>query len=165
MSNCAVLGIGSNLGDRLGALNAAIRALNLLPATRVTQGSRIYETEPLGVAEQPRFLNACLALETGLSPHTLLGACLGIEACAGRVRREENGPRVLDLDILLYETVHSDSFELTLPHPRILERAFVMAPLLDLFPTGRAPGLFFGPHLREIGMQGVALTAHELVLK
>ena len=81
---------------------------------------------------------------------------LGIEAAFGRERTIPNGPRILDLDLLLYEGMRSDSFELTLPHPRILERAFVMVPMMDLYPSGRAPGLYFAPHLKEIGAAGVS---------
>ena len=75
-----------------------------------------------------------------------------------------NGPRILDLDLLLYEGMRSDSFELTLPHPRILERAFVMVPMMDLYPSGRAPGLYFAPHLKEIGAAGVERFQAELTL-
>ena len=79
----------------------------------------------------------------------------------GRTREAKNGPRILDLDIILYEGFKSESFELTVPHPRLLERAFVMAPLNDLFPGGRAPGIFFGPYLRDLGMQGVESSIME----
>lgn len=81
---------------------------------------------------------------------------LGIEAAFGRERTIPNGPRILDLDLLLYEGMRSDSFELTLPHPRILERAFVMVPMMDLYPSGRAPGLYFAPHLKEIGARALS---------
>ena len=93
---------------------------------------------------------------------TLRGACLGIEGAYGRVRTIKDGPRVLDLDLLLYEGMKSESFLLTLPHPRIHERAFVMVPLLDLF--GRAPGLFFLPALHEIGTDGVERINEEITL-
>lgn len=89
---------------------------------------------------------------------------LGIEAAFGRERTIPNGPRILDLDLLLYEGMRSDSFELTLPHPRILERAFVMVPMMDLYPSGRAPGLYFAPHLKEIGAAGVERFQAELTL-
>ncbi len=150
----AVIGMGSNLGDRQKNLDAALHSLSLLPQTSVKAVSHVYKTAPVGYASQEDFFNAAIMLSTSLSPLTLLGACLGIEAAAGRVRSIKNGPRVLDLDLLLYDCVHSDTFELTLPHPRILERAFVMLPLLELYPLGRAPGLHFAPHLRDIIASG-----------
>ncbi len=156
--NTAIIGMGTNMGDRLKNLNEAIRALSLLPRTKVTGASKVYQTKPVGYAEQDDFYNAVLLVETELSPQALLGACLGIEAGMGRIRRIANGPRILDLDLLLYENCHFDSFELTLPHPRMKERAFVMRPLLDLFPDGRAPGFYFLLHLREIGTDGVEET-------
>ena len=162
--NTAVIGMGSKLGDRLDNLNRAGKALGLLPRTKVTQASCLYETQPVGYLDQGPFLNANLMVETDLSPMALLGGCLGIEAAFGRERIVKNGPRILDLDLLLYEGMRSDSFELTLPHPRILERAFVMVPMMDLYPSGRAPGLYFAPHLREIGTAGVERFDAELTL-
>ena len=82
----------------------------------------------------------------------------------GRVREKKNGARIIDLDLILYENFKSESFELTVPHPRVLERAFVMAPLLDLYPSGRAPGMFFGPHLRDIGTDGITKTEKEIII-
>lgn len=164
MSSEAVIGIGTNIGDRLMNINHAVRALSLLPHTKVTASSHIYETRPVGLIEQPQFLNANILLETDLSPMTLLGACLGIEAAFGRKRAVKDGPRIIDLDLLIFEAVRSESFELTLPHPKILQRAFVMVPLLDLFPSGRAPGLYFGPHLKELGTQGVERFDAEISL-
>ncbi len=162
--NQVVIGLGSNMGDRLKNLNTAVRALALLPSTNVIKASAVYKTAPVGMTEQEDFYNAAVLIETNLSPHSVLGACLGIEASMGRVRRQKNGPRIIDLDVLLYESFTSDSFELTLPHPRIKERAFVMVPLLDLYPTGRAPGLYFGPHLKEIGTGGVVPTALDITV-
>ena len=157
-----VLGLGSNLGDRLANLQFAVDTLQRAPKTQVTAVSRVYETEPVGYAEQPDFLNAAVLLETDLSPKTVLGFCLGVEAAAGRERTVKNGPRILDLDVLLYENVKSDSFELTLPHPRMLERAFVLLPLNDLFPSGRALGLHFGGTLRDMDTSGAQVTLYAL---
>ena len=81
-----------------------------------------------------------------------------------RIREKKNGPRVIDLDLILYEGFKCESYELTLPHPRVLERAFVMAPLLELYPEGRAPGMFFAPHLRDVGMDGVVKTEKEIII-
>lgn len=162
--NTAIIGMGANMGDRLDTLNRAVKALALLPRTKVLQASHLYETQPVGFVEQGPFLNANLMVETDLSPMALLGGCLGIEAAFGRERTVKNGPRVLDLDLLLYEGMRSDSFELTLPHPRILERAFVMVPMMDIYPAGRAPGLYFAPHLKELGASGVERFGAELTL-
>ena len=164
MSSEAVIGIGTNMGDRLMNINHAVRAISLLPHTKVTAASHIYETDPVGLEDQPKFLNANILLETDISPMTLLGACLGIEASFGRKRLKKDGPRIVDLDLLIFEAVRSESFELTLPHPKILQRAFVMVPLLDLFPSGRAPGLYFGPHLKELGRRGVERFDAEIKL-
>ncbi|MBR5620163.1 MAG: 2-amino-4-hydroxy-6-hydroxymethyldihydropteridine diphosphokinase [Clostridia bacterium] len=161
MSN-VVVGLGSNLGDRLQNLQFAVDTLRLVPKTRVAAVSRVYETEPVGFTEQPDFLNAAVLLETDLSPKTVLGICLGIEAAAGRRRTIKDGPRILDLDVLLYESVKSDSFELTLPHPRILERAFVLLPLSDLFPSGRALGFHFAGALRDMDTSGAQVTLYSL---
>ena len=132
----AVIGLGTNTGDRTVNLQAAVNALSLLPGTRVTAISPVYETEPVGYADQPDFLNAVVCVETELSPRALLGACLGIEAALGRVRLFKNGPRIIDLDLLLYEGVTLQTDELTLPHPRMGERAFVLCPFSDIFPDG-----------------------------
>ena len=155
----AVIGIGANLGDRMDTIEKAVRAISLLPGTKIQKYSNIYETEPVGYADQPKFLNCAIEVDTNLSPRALLGACLGIEAAFGRERTIKNGPRVLDLDIIIYDGVKSDSFELSLPHPRALERAFVLLPLQDLFPSGRAPTLYFAPSLKELSTDGVILFA------
>lgn len=160
-----VLGLGSNLGDRLANLQFAADALRLAPKVRLLAASRVYETDPVGYIEQPDFLNAALLLETELSPKTVLGVCLGIEAACGRVRTVKNGPRVLDMDVLLYENVKSDSFELTLPHPAMAQRAFVLRPLADLFPSGRALGFSFGALLRETDTSGVRETDLQINLE
>ena len=160
----AVIGLGTNLGDRIGNLNYALRSIARLPNVKIIAGSSVYETESVGKTDQNKFYNAVVLVETSLSPSTLLGGCLGIQAAMGRERTEKDGPRVVDLDLLLYESIKSESFELTLPHPRILERAFVMKPLSDIFPSGRALGLFFGPALRDIGEEGVEKTAYDLVI-
>lgn len=162
--NTAVIGLGSNMGDRKKNLDDAVRALSLLPRTKVAKASKIYQTKPLGYADQNDFYNAVILVETELSPQALLGGCLGIEAALGRIRLIKNGPRIIDLDLLLYENCHFDNYELTLPHPRIKERAFVMRPLLDLFPDGRAPGFYFLMHLRELGTDGVEETDETLRL-
>ncbi|HZJ77643.1 MAG TPA: 2-amino-4-hydroxy-6-hydroxymethyldihydropteridine diphosphokinase [Clostridia bacterium] len=160
----AVIGIGTNMGNRYENINKAVKAVSLLPNTKVSQASHIYETNPVDYKNQEKFLNANIIVQTTMSPMALLGACLGIESAFGRVRTIKDGPRILDLDLLLYEGVKSDSFEMTLPHPKIMTRAFVMVPLMDLFPQGRATGLYFGPHLKEIGSDGVDRYDKEIIL-
>lgn len=128
----AYLGIGTNIGDRLQNLIDTVEALNLLPLTKVIDVSNVYETEPVGYANQDDFLNIVVSVSTELNAHNLLGAALGIEAGMGRIRTIKNGPRIIDVDLLMYEKENIDSYTLTLPHPRMLERNFVLKPLLDL---------------------------------
>ena len=112
-----------------------------LPSTRVTARSRLYRTPPWGMLEQPPFLNAAVRLDTGLAAGELLDALLAIERAAGRTREGERwGPRTLDLDLLHMEGVRMADARLTLPHPRIAERAFVLLPLADLAPELELPG-------------------------
>lgn len=160
----AVIALGTNLGNRIENINAAIRAIAKLSGVKILKASGIYETEPVDCETDEKFLNAAILIETSVSPAVLLGECLGIEAAMGRIRSKRNEPRIIDIDLILYEGFKAESYELTLPHPRALERAFVMAPLLELYPEGRAPGMFFGPHLREVGMDGVKKTEKEIII-
>lgn len=128
----AYLGIGTNIGDRIKNLSDAISALQLLPLTKVTDCSNVYETDPVGYANQEDFLNIVVEVETELNSDNLLGAALGIEAGLGRVRTIKNGPRIIDIDLLLYENEVKNTNTLILPHPRMMERDFVLKPLLDL---------------------------------
>ena len=140
----AVLGLGTNLGDRAENLRAALDALGRLPGTRVETVSSVWQTAPFDVPDQQQdYWNICASLETALSPHALLGACLGIEAALGRVRRTYHGARVIDLDLLLYDGATVREKELTVPHPGILDRAFVLFPLSELFPEQTACGFDF----------------------
>ncbi len=133
----AFLSLGANLGERAAALGAARAALAALPHTTILATSRIYETEPQDLADQPSFLNQVVCLETALSPRELLAAAQRIEDAAGRVRDVRFGPRTLDVDILLYQGVESAEPELTLPHPRLWQRAFVLVPLAELWSLAR----------------------------
>lgn len=160
----AVIAIGTNLGNKIENINAAVRAIARLAGVKIIKASGVYETEPVDCESGENFLNAALLVESEISPAMLLGECLGIEAAMGRVRSKKNEPRIIDLDLILYENFKSESYELTVPHPRALERAFVMAPLLDLYPSGRAPGMFFGPRLRDMGMDGVRKTEKEIII-
>lgn len=140
----AVLGLGTNLGDRAENLRAALDALSRLPGTRVEASSSVWQTAPFDVPDQQQdYWNICVSVETMLSPRALLGACLGVEAALGRVRRTYHGARVIDIDLLLYDGAAERGKELTVPHPGILERAFVLFPLTELFPEKTACGLDF----------------------
>ncbi|MCX7515299.1 2-amino-4-hydroxy-6-hydroxymethyldihydropteridine diphosphokinase [Frateuria sp. STR12] len=137
----AFVALGGNLGDTHAILRQAFEALAALPRTRLVAQSRLYRTPPWGVREQPPFLNAAVELETAMAPHELLDALLGIERAAGRVRDGERwGPRTLDLDLLHMDGVVLHDEQLTLPHPRIAGRAFVLLPLADLAPHLELPG-------------------------
>jgi 2-amino-4-hydroxy-6-hydroxymethyldihydropteridine diphosphokinase len=135
----AHVGLGSNLGDRLATLDAAVRALDADDLTHVMAVSRVYETEPVGGPEQDPYLNAVAVLETDRSPYQLLDLLQATEASLGRVRAERWGPRTADLDLLLYDGPPVDSPELTVPHPRARQRAFVLVPLCDADPFARFP--------------------------
>jgi 2-amino-4-hydroxy-6-hydroxymethyldihydropteridine diphosphokinase len=137
----AYVALGSNLGDSKQHMLDAIDALAVLPHTELLARSRIYRTPPWGKLDQPDFLNAAVALETALEPHDLLDALLNIERFAGRERNGERwGPRTLDLDLLhvVGKTVNSE--RLSLPHPHIADRAFVLLPLHDVAPALDIPG-------------------------
>ena len=153
----AYLGMGTNIGDREKNLRAAIDALTHLPKTQVEAISSVYETAPVGYLDQADFLNLCVRIQTGLSPHALLGACLGIEAAMGRERPFKNAPRVLDIDLLLYEGVQLATEELTLPHARMGERAFVLAPLAEIM-TGSAIDYSPAKRLAQITDQQITRT-------
>ncbi len=128
----AYLGIGTNIGNKMQNLRDAVSSLKLLPFTRVTDCSNVYETDPVGYTEQDVFLNIVVEVETELNSDNLLGAALGIESGLGRVRTIKNGPRIIDIDLLLYENEVKNTSTLILPHPRMMERDFVLKPLLDL---------------------------------
>ena len=127
----AILGIGSNLGDRLANLQGAVDALTATDGVDVVAVSAVYETDPVG-PEQPDYLNAAVAVDTTLDPHALLDVGQRLEAEAHRVRGERWGPRTLDVDVLFYGDERIDEPDLVVPHPRWAERDFVLAPLADL---------------------------------
>ena len=142
----AYIGLGSNLGDRMTTLRMAIQRLEMLG--RIAGVSSLYQTEPVGYVEQPSFFNAVVALDTDLAPADLLGALLGIERDLGRIRSFPNAPRTLDFDLLLVDDATFDTPELTLPHPRLHERAFVLVPLAEIAPELVHPGS--GKTMREL---------------
>lgn len=133
----ALIGLGSNLGDRLSTLVAAVKTLRARVEIQELVASSIYETSPVGVLDQPKFLNAAIAVRTTLTPEELLRVLQEIEHAFGRERRERWGPRTLDLDLLAYEGEQRTTSDLVLPHPRMFERAFVTIPLLELLSDRR----------------------------
>lgn len=154
----AYLALGSNLADRSRLLADALAALARHPKIRLTGVSPVYETKAVGVTDQPDFLNCVTRLETDLSAHALLDLCLDVERQLGRVRRERWGPRTVDLDVLLHGDATLDDDRLTLPHPRMKERAFVLVPLADLAPDLLIEGLPVGDHLARIDRSGIRRT-------
>jgi 2-amino-4-hydroxy-6-hydroxymethyldihydropteridine diphosphokinase len=135
----AFVALGGNLGNREATLQEALRRLNASPGVTVRRVSAVYETAPVGLTDQPAFLNMAAAVETTLDPLSLLRKLLDIELAMGRVREIRWGPRNIDLDLLLYSGVTMDAEELTLPHPRMGERAFVLVPLRDVWPDACFP--------------------------
>lgn len=135
----AFLGLGSNRGDRLAMLRQAAARLRALPGVRILRASSVYETAPLGLTDQPWFLNQVLEVETTLDPHHLLAAVQEVEVSLGRRREVRWGPRTIDIDILLYADVTLRSPRLVLPHPALAHRRFVLMPLAELDPLLRLP--------------------------
>jgi 2-amino-4-hydroxy-6-hydroxymethyldihydropteridine diphosphokinase len=129
-----ILGLGSNLGDREHNLAQALRLLSEKYGVRIAQISSLYETAPFGVTDQPDFLNMTAIVNTELLPQELLDACLSAEQDMGRVRILKWGPRVIDIDVLIYNGVTMYTDHLILPHPGILERLFVLIPLREITP-------------------------------
>lgn len=146
----AYVALGANIGEPLRQVEAGFAALAALPGTRLAARSSLYRSAPVGYADQPDFINAVAAVDTGLEPQALLAALLGIERAHGRVRDFPNAPRTLDLDIVLYgeRVIHEPG--LTVPHARMLERAFVMLPLAEIAPDANVPGQ--GP-VRELAVR------------
>ena len=147
----AVIELGSNVGDRVENIRKAILSIEKLPKTKVLDVSKYYETKPFMVPDkQDDYINCCVKISTELLPHTLLGACLGIEAAMGRLRPFKNASRIIDADILLYENEKINTEDLILPHPQLLKRAFVLVPLRDLYPDMNALGIDFSGSLKDL---------------
>jgi 2-amino-4-hydroxy-6-hydroxymethyldihydropteridine diphosphokinase len=150
----AFIALGSNLGDRLGNLQEAVHGLAATAGVKVVRTSRVYETDPVG-PPQPDYLNAVVLVETTLSARRLLEACLAVERTMGRERKERWGPRIIDLDLLLYGREEIEEPGLTVPHPRMHERGFVLAPLLELDADPALPG---GRRLADLRLGGGLLA-------
>ncbi|GAB1231730.1 2-amino-4-hydroxy-6-hydroxymethyldihydropteridine diphosphokinase [Ferrigenium sp. UT5] len=141
MRHLAYLALGSNLEDPAAQVRNAMNALDALPHTRVLKCSSLYRSAPVGYLDQPDFINAVVQVATGLAPHALLDAMLALEQACGRTREFANAPRTLDLDLLLYEALVLHEHGLTLPHPQMHRRAFVLQPLLEIAPDCVIPGV------------------------
>jgi 2-amino-4-hydroxy-6-hydroxymethyldihydropteridine diphosphokinase len=141
MAVAAYVGIGANLGDRAGTIQRALELLGGRDGIEITAVSSLRETDPVGYLDQPRFLNGAVRLETRLSARALLDALLETERELGRTRTGPRyGPRIIDLDLLLYGDLELDEPGLTVPHPRLHERRFALEPLLELDPELAVPG-------------------------
>jgi len=137
----AFVGLGANLGQPAVQLQAAVHALAALPDTTLMAQSSCYRSAAIGPQEQPDYCNAVVQLATDLAPHALLKAMQAIENEAGRVRGERWGPRVLDLDLLLYDALTCSDAQLTLPHSQLAMRRFVLQPLAEIAPEAEVPSL------------------------
>lgn len=135
----ACIGLGANLGDAEATLRAATAALQALPHSRLAGLSSLYRSAPVGPAGQDDYLNAVATLETALAPHALLAALQSIEHAHGRERTQRWGPRTLDLDLLLYGNDCINTADLTVPHPELIRRNFVLVPLLEILPAYTLP--------------------------
>jgi len=161
----AYLALGSNLGDRLATLQRAVDLLAAGDGVEIVRCSRVYQTDPVG-PPQPDYLNAVLEIATTLSPRALLERCLFVENEMGRVRAERWGPRTVDIDLLTYGRERVEEPGLSVPHPRMHERAFVLVPLAELDPDPPLPG---GRHLGSLalpadGPAGIRIFAPPLCL-
>ncbi len=158
----AYLGLGANLGDRLDSLQRAVDLLDADPSVAVLRSSRVYETRPVGGPDdQPDFLNAVVQVEASLTARELLERCLSIESQLGRVRGERWGPRSIDVDLLTFGDERIDEEDLIVPHPRMHERMFVLAPLLELdadppLPEGRRAETMRLPAADPLGVRPFA---------
>jgi len=132
MMNTVFISLGSNIGNRLQYLQRAVSLLELIGQVNVVKVSSVYETDPVGYEEQAAFLNMVVEVETSLTPHEILKECNKIEAELGRTREIHWGPRTVDLDILLYNEENMKTQDLIIPHPRMMERGFVLIPLVEL---------------------------------
>jgi 2-amino-4-hydroxy-6-hydroxymethyldihydropteridine diphosphokinase len=156
----AALSLGGNIGDVTGSFVETIRRFAETPGVALRRESSIYATPPWGKIDQPSFLNMAVIVETSLTPRALLELCLKVEQDMGRERKERWGPRTLDIDILTYAELVIDEPDLKLPHPRLVERAFVLAPLAEISPELRIGGLEVAQLLTRVDCQGVEIDAH-----
>ena len=150
-----LIGLGGNLGDPVASMRQALKTIDANPACKVTQVSSFWRTPPWGKTDQPDFINACAEVETSLSPQGFLSLCLETEKVLKRVRTERWGPRSIDIDILFFgeRTIREEG--LTVPHPRIAERAFVLVPLAEIAPDQMLDGKTIRDRAVEIDRTGL----------
>jgi 2-amino-4-hydroxy-6-hydroxymethyldihydropteridine diphosphokinase len=134
MSELVFIGLGSNMGDPAENLRSAIKRMDCSPDINVISNSSFYRSTPVGITDQPDFVNAVCKVSSSVGPESLLKILLSIEVDFGRVRSVRNGPRILDLDILLFGDIRYSSCDVVIPHPRMFDRAFVLKPLLEIAP-------------------------------
>ncbi len=163
MMNTVLLGLGSNMGDKLAHLRAALAALKATPLIASVKASPVYETPPWGAAGSPAFLNACLLVKTTLPLDAVLGVCLGIESAMGRNRDTQNqfAPRTIDIDVLFAGDLVSNAPHLYVPHPRLHLRAFALKPALELWPHPQLQAWYELPTVQLEAAQ-VIKTTHTL---
>lgn len=152
----ALLGLGSNVGDKAQNIARAIAMLQEAGDVRVVRTSRLYRTLPWGVTDQDWFVNACVAVATELAPRALLHRCLGVENAMGRVRERHWGPRLIDVDVLTYGDRAISEPDLIVPHPRMAERAFVLVPLQDVAPDFTLRGVHIADLIARLDANDVA---------
>jgi len=151
----AFLSLGSNMGDRLEYLSKAIDKIAEIQGCNILNKSRVYETEPWGYENQEAFLNLCISIETSLSPYGLLESLQTIELELDRVRKIHWGPRTIDIDILLFDDIICEDDKLTIPHPRMRERAFVLIPLYDIEKNLIIDGIKLEDLINKIDTRGI----------
>jgi 2-amino-4-hydroxy-6-hydroxymethyldihydropteridine diphosphokinase len=157
----AVLGLGGNIGDVRAAFARALAALAAAPGVELLRKSSLYRTAPWGPVAQPAFLNMAVLVRTSLSPHQLLDLCLSIERQEGRVRAERFGPRTLDVDILSFGKLVLSDERVTLPHPRLHERAFALVPLAEIAPDLVIGGVGVEAALKDLDQTGIERLGNE----
>ena len=160
MKHSAFIGLGSNLANPSEQVLQAMKSIGCLPETRVLACSSLYRSAPVGYLDQPDFINAVVKIETSLAPLALLQALLILERENGRTREFQNAPRTLDLDVLLYGDLQHHQHGLTVPHPQMHKRAFVLRPLLEIAPECVIPGVGAASQaLKHCGDQQLELLA------
>lgn len=158
----AYIGLGSNIGDKLANLRSAVRLIRESARCSVRRVSSLYASAPVGVLDQPEFLNAVIEIETDMRPHELLRFCMDVEGNLGRVRTIRWGPRVIDLDILIYGNMKVSTHDLQIPHPGLLERAFVVSPLAEIAADLElGDGLTASAALARVADQAVRIVQEE----
>lgn len=154
----AALAFGSNLGDSTAMIRRALDTLGAMEQIVVTRRSSLYATPPWGIEDQPDFVNACALIETTFEPLELLAACKDLEVALGRVPGERWGPRLIDIDVLWMEGLRLESERLTLPHPRMTERAFVLVPLAEIAPALDVGGKAVADWVGEVDTSGMTVS-------